>query len=182
MCCGRTTWRAHRLTGHRAVFGSAPAAHAAAGWQTNAHMLQLVQDFQFSYTSDTRGRAPFWPAIGVTRSRCIEIPTTLPTFDELIGANGVTERTIADAIFAASQEPAAPGHVFTLHAELEGQKLAGEFARLLTRWREMNIALVSMNTFAAAIDRAIVPTAAIVYGEVPGRSGQLAVQGLDRAA
>jgi peptidoglycan/xylan/chitin deacetylase (PgdA/CDA1 family) len=160
----------------RAVFGAAPASHAAAGWQSNVHMLPLATEFGFTYTSDSRGFAPYWPTRGKVVGACLEIPTTLPTFDELIGSEDVTANNVADAVFAASRRSAPMGHVFTLHAELEGQKLKSEFERLLIRWREAGVALISMRDFAARIDRAAVRPAAMIFAEVPGRSGTLATE------
>ena len=55
------------------------------------------------------------------------MPTTLPTFDELLGRDGVDESNIADAVFGLSRGAAAPEtvlQVFTLHAELEGDAAA----------------------------------------------------------
>ncbi|MDO8412871.1 MAG: polysaccharide deacetylase family protein, partial [Gallionellaceae bacterium] len=43
------------------IFGVAPRAHAAAGWQMNRHALRLMQGFGFDYSSDTRGTHPFTP-------------------------------------------------------------------------------------------------------------------------
>ncbi len=43
------------------IFGEAPKAHAAAGWQMNRHALRLTQRLGFDYSSDTRGTHPFIP-------------------------------------------------------------------------------------------------------------------------
>ncbi len=49
------------------VFGFAPQSHAAAGWQINAHGLELEQEYGLRYASDTRGGPPFFPAAGARR-------------------------------------------------------------------------------------------------------------------
>src|ERR1700684_2459389 len=106
------------------VFGFFPKSHAAAGWQINAHALELEREYGLRYASDTRGQTPFWPMLAGRRSSCLQLPTTLPTFDELLGREGIEESTIADAVYRLSERNAATSRsslqVFTLHAELEG--------------------------------------------------------------
>ena len=59
-----------------------------------------------------------------SRSAARNFPTTLPTLDELIGVDGITEDNVAAHLLERTREPAPAGHVFTLHAELEGMQLA----------------------------------------------------------
>src|SRR5260221_6368305 len=105
------------------VFGFLPQSHAAAGWQINAHGLALEQEYGLCYASDTRGGPPFFPVLAQGISTCPQLPTTLPTFDEILGLDGVDESTIADAVFrlsaaAAAADGAPDDHlqVVTLHA------------------------------------------------------------------
>src|SRR5882724_4750365 len=114
------------------VFGFAPQSHAAAGWQINAYGLELEREYGLRYASDTRGGAPFFPVLAQGISTCPQLPTTLPTFDEILGVDGVDESTIADAVFrlsaaAADAQPSDDLQVFTLHAELEGMRLLDAF-------------------------------------------------------
>jgi len=60
-----------------------------------------------AFASDTRGQTPFWPMLEGTRSSCPQLPTTLPTFDELLGREGIDESTIADAVYRLSEKHAA---------------------------------------------------------------------------
>src|SRR5205085_4956105 len=110
-----------------------PTVHGAAGWQMNAHAYRLTQSMGFRYASDTRGTHPFIPVIRAEIVDCPQFPTTLPTLDELIGLDGVTEATVADALLARTAADRRD-HVFTLHAELEGMKLAKTFEALLAGW------------------------------------------------
>jgi len=89
------------------VFGCLPQSHAAAGWQINAHGLELEQEYGLKYASDTRGGAPFLPLLGRASSTCPQLPTTLPTFDEILGVEGVDEATLAQAVFRLSAAAAA---------------------------------------------------------------------------
>ncbi len=56
----------------------------------NEAALALEEQLGFSYASDTRGEAPFMPMISGRRGRVPQLPTTLPTLDELIGLDGLT--------------------------------------------------------------------------------------------
>ena len=104
------------------MFGFLPQSHAAAGWQINAHGLELEQEYGLRYASDTRGGPPFLPVLAQGISTCPQLPTTLPTFDEILGRDGVDESTIAQYVFQLSAVAAeVPDNLqaFTLHAELE---------------------------------------------------------------
>jgi undecaprenyl phosphate-alpha-L-ara4FN deformylase len=163
----------------REVFGTKPQVHGAAGWQMNETALELEQELGFVYASDTRGELPFVPLLSTQsprRSSCPQLPTTLPTLDELIGVDGVTVDNVHQALLARTRSARA-GHVFTLHAELEGMKLLPVFRRLIEGWHAQGYQLVSMRTLFAQLDVAGLPSGRVQSGSVPGRSGLLAVQG-----
>ena len=82
---------------------------------------------------------------------------------------------MAEAILERTKAPR--DHVFTLHAELEGMKLAPVFERLLAGWKEQGYDIVAMRDLVAATELAALPLHAVGDGEIPGRSGTLAVQG-----
>jgi peptidoglycan/xylan/chitin deacetylase (PgdA/CDA1 family) len=160
------------------VFGEPARVHGAAGWQMNAQALRLTQRLGFSHASDTRGSHPFMPVQNGEIVLCPQLPTTLPTLDELIGIDGTTEDNVHEKLLAlTAQRPAHGSHVYTLHAELEGMKLMPAFERLLTAWREQGYELVSLRDLAAALDRATLPRHEVVRGEIAGRSGTLMLQG-----
>jgi undecaprenyl phosphate-alpha-L-ara4FN deformylase len=156
------------------VFGAAPQVHGAAGWQMNEAALALEEELGFRYASDTRGQAPFVPLLGGRRSRCPQLPTTLPTLDELIGIDGIGPGNVHEALLARTATPAAH-QVFTLHAELEGMRLLPVLRRLLAGWRAQGYELVSMRTLFTGLDIGAMRAAAVRAGSVPGRSGELAV-------
>jgi undecaprenyl phosphate-alpha-L-ara4FN deformylase len=164
------------------VFGSLPQSHAAAGWQINAHGLELEGEYGLRYASDTRGGTAFFPQLKSGPSRCPQIPTSLPTFDELLGRDGIDESSVADAVFRLSTLAPEPLQVFTLHAELEGMLLRDGFESLLVKWRDAGATITRMATIHALATRRPLPTRAVIMGEVPGRSGSLAVQAPGAAA
>jgi peptidoglycan/xylan/chitin deacetylase (PgdA/CDA1 family) len=167
------------------VFGFYPNSHAAAGWQMNTHGLELEREFALKFASDCRGRTPFWPALPHGGHSCLQLPTTLPTFDELLGRDGIDEHNIAETLWRRSAESApASGnlHVFTLHAELEGMRLLPAFDALLSKWRAAGASLKPMAEIHALSLSQALPEQPLLAGEVEGRSGLLAVQGPAAAA
>ncbi|MBI4757101.1 MAG: 4-deoxy-4-formamido-L-arabinose-phosphoundecaprenol deformylase [Betaproteobacteria bacterium] len=162
------------------IFGEAPLTHGAAGWQMNPQALRLTQRLGFDYCSDTRGSHPFIPVCNAEIVACPQVPTTLPTLDELIGLDGTTVDNAHERLLALTQAaPAHGGHVFTLHAELEGMKLAPVFERLLAGWREQGYELCSTRRLLQGAKGTSLPRCEVVRREVPGRSGTLMCQGAE---
>jgi hypothetical protein len=105
----------------------------------------------------------------------VQMPTTLPTLDEVLGVDGVDPGNVAAHILARTAADPRD-QVFTLHAELEGQKLAPAFAQLLAGWQAQGHALVAMADYHATLDRSALPSYSVTWGEIPGRAGELIVQ------
>jgi len=159
------------------VFGMPPKTHGAAGWQMNRSAYRLEQRLGFDYASDGRGSHPFMPVIEGEPIRCPQIPTTLPTLDELLGVDGVDESNVAQHLLRLTGRPSRHPHVFTLHAELEGNKLLPVFESLLDGWREQGYQFVSTRTLFNQLELSTLPWHEVLMEEIPGRSGLLAVQG-----
>ena len=175
------------MNAFKQIFGDFPASHAAAGWQINESALELECEFNLQYASDTRGTTPFFPQLVKGSSPCPQLPTTLPTFDELLGRGGVTEVTIASELFKLSEKSSMTSagqnlHVFTLHAELEGMLLLDSFESLLLKWKSAGATVARMATLHRLTQQRALPKQRIVRGEVAGRSGLLAVQSSGHAA
>ena len=157
------------------LFGESARVHGAAGWQMNIHALRALDNLGFAYASDTRGTHPYLAESGGESFACPQLPTTLPTLDELIGANGLNSSNVGAHILALTERPLP--HVYTAHAELEGGKLIDAFDALLLGWKAQGYELVSLGTFMAGLNRHALPRHSIVAGTLPGRSGTLAMQG-----
>jgi peptidoglycan/xylan/chitin deacetylase (PgdA/CDA1 family) len=171
------------------IFGTQAATHGAAGWQMNPDAFAELDELDILYSSDGRARlnedgslldpasGPYRLRSGTTIMRCYQMPTTLPTLDELLGRTiagvEINLNNIADHILTLTKQPR--DHVFTLHAELEGQKLAPIFERLLDGWKAQGYALSSMADYAKSIDALTLPIHALQWGELPGRSGELII-------
>jgi peptidoglycan/xylan/chitin deacetylase (PgdA/CDA1 family) len=168
----------------REIFGVAPRTHGAAGWQMNDAAYALEREFGFDYASDGRGTHPFLPVDAHGRPLGVpQLPSTLPTLDELIGLDGLTPANVHEHLLALTAAPPAHGahrahgHVYTLHAELEGLRLMDTFERLLAGWRAQGYELVSTKALFSSLQVAALPAHHVGEGQVPGRSGTVAVQG-----
>lgn len=162
----------------REIFDASPRVHGAAGWQMNDAAWPLERELGFEYASDTRGTHPFRPVDAAGRDIGVpQLPTTLPTLDELIGLHGTTERNADARLLALTARPSPDVHVYTLHAEIEGGQLHDVFERLLRGWRAQGWCLVGLDGLASSLDAAALPAHRVAVGTIGGRSGTLAVQG-----
>lgn len=159
------------------IFGSAPLAAAAAGWQADAHSLAVYDEAGLMYGSDARGTSPFFPSVAGERFRTLQIPTTLPTLDELLGRPGFPDDQLLAHYFSLLRRNTV--NVLTVHAEIEGMARREWFRELLVRAGSMRVQFVTLLTVAEEILNAGVgaPVCELAFGEVDGRSGTLAVQG-----
>ncbi|MGQ0653447.1 MAG: 4-deoxy-4-formamido-L-arabinose-phosphoundecaprenol deformylase [Betaproteobacteria bacterium] len=154
----------------RELFGEEARTWGAAGWQTSRYAA-WIEELRCDYASDTRGRGPFLPLWNGVRIGCPQLPTTLPTLDELIGR-------VEDPVACVLNETGTgTDHVFTAHAEIEGGRLIGELERLLEGWKRHGYRIVSTRSLYESLEVERLPRCEVVYGEVPGRSGTLALQG-----
>jgi len=158
------------------VFAQRPLVHGAAGWQVNEYVPALEQQLGFRYASDTRGVCPFVPVVNGAEVAVPQLPTTLPTLDELIGRPDLEGVDPVDHLLALTAQGEPRDHVFTLHAELEGGAYLQAFERLLRTWRARGVQLTDLATYAGMLDINKLPRCRIVEGSVPGRSGLLALQ------
>ena len=157
------------------IFERAPTVHGAAGWQISPVVPALEQAMGFRYASDVRGKEPFIPVIAGVEVPVPQLPTTLPTLDELIGRTDLPQTDPVDHLLGLTNKTDRD-HVFTLHAELEGGKYLPSLERLLRGWRDRGTELEDLAGTAARLDVASLPRCGIVMREVPGRSGTLACQ------
>jgi len=157
------------------VFDRYPRVHGAAGWQVNRFVPQLQKELGFEYASDSRGFGPFLPVVGGRPVEVPQLPTTLPTLDELIGRPDLAGADPIDHLLRITGESEGD-HVYTLHAELEGGLYADGFERLLRAWRSGGTQLLDLASYAATLDFKSLPRHVMKEGSVAGRSGTLACQ------
>jgi hypothetical protein len=116
---------------------------------------------------------PYRPSVDGRTLAHVQLPTTLPTLDELIGNDGIDEQNVAKALLARTDGDV--DQVFTLHAELEGGLLLPAFESLLSGWQAQGHELVSLATLRSHVRQESLPIVPLTWGTVPGRSGSLIV-------
>ena len=154
------------IMGHRAETTAAP------GWTVSADSLEAQDAMGLSYCSDGRGTHPFYPVMEGRRFRTLQVPTTLPTADELLGGNGITPENIHDYYLAQVKDGL---NVLTIHAELEGGAIRSSFVRLLERFAAEGIRCITLGEAARRVANA--PACRLFMGELAGRAGKVAIQG-----
>lgn len=155
------------------ISGARPTSYAAPGWQENAASREALDELGLVYTSDSRGRAPFYPRVGGHASHTIDLPTTLPTMDEVYGADGANDETIPARWVDAMHDGL---NVLTIHAEMEGLSKLGVLERTLDLAKERGAEFITLRE-AASTYRTGAPTCELSDGTLPGRAGTLALQG-----
>lgn len=158
------------------IFGEPAQAHAAAGWRMNRHALRLTQRLGYCYASDCRGKFPFIPVIDGELVHCPQLPTTLPTLDELL-LPGAASADHAIAQILAESEGGSDDHVFTLRAELEGMKWSVAFEHLLVEWKRRGYQLIALRELLGSRNLVTLPRHCVAFAAVRGRLGPRLLQG-----
>lgn len=157
------------------IFGIPSKSFASACHQLNRHALRLIQRFGFNYTSDTRGSYPFIPTWNAEIIACPQLPTTLPTLDELINRDGITLDNVVEHVLQLTKNPLPTGHVFNLNAEFEGGKWLPVFEQLLEGWKAQGYDIVSLRLYAKDLPASL-PRHEIAMRAIEGSIGKQAVQ------
>ncbi|MGD9948584.1 MAG: polysaccharide deacetylase family protein [Desulfobulbus sp.] len=153
------------------ILGKGPECFAAPAWQVTPAALAVLEQFAFRFQSDCRGRGPFQPVIQGRQYRHVQVPTTLPTYDELIGVacspEGYNEHLLALI---------RPDHcnVLTIHAEVEGGACLAQFEDFLNKARERSVVFEPLGETLSRTDK--IAEAGMVQKTVTGRDGWLACE------
>jgi peptidoglycan/xylan/chitin deacetylase (PgdA/CDA1 family) len=183
------------------IFGEPARFQAAPGWSATPLSVEVQEAHGLVATSDTRGGEPFFPirADG-TPSKVLEIPSTLPTLDELLavplpGAGSQVERACKFLRREVSEGLAAGGdgaplsasvcHVHSIHTEIEGGAVfTAPFADLLAAWKSDDVnfltfeelcrTLLSAETPARSERVPRIPVKRLSFTTLPGRATPVA--------
>ncbi|KRT54884.1 polysaccharide deacetylase family protein [endosymbiont of Ridgeia piscesae] len=162
----------------RDITGEAAQISAAPGWQLNPHLLAWQAGQGLRFASDTRGRSAFLPVLQGVESGVVQLPTTLPTADELIGQPGISLDNLHEFIFSESRHLLPNGHIYSLRAECEGLSQLSLMEKLLVMWKGSSDEPLTLGELYDALDLEKLPRHQVGWGEVTGRPGYLAMQSL----
>ncbi|MDB6094316.1 MAG: polysaccharide deacetylase [Verrucomicrobia bacterium] len=156
------------------IFGHEAKTAGAAGWQSNARSRQAYDEAELLYASDTRGGPAFFPRVDGTAFKTLEIPSTLPTFDELMGRPEYPDDRIVPHFMSLLRADQA--NVFTLHAEIEGMGRRNLFRDLLAACVRAGVEFIRMDDLAKELlaNRDAIPVRDQVMRAIEGRSGLVA--------
>ncbi|OGR57150.1 MAG: hypothetical protein A3I11_01960 [Elusimicrobia bacterium RIFCSPLOWO2_02_FULL_39_32] len=167
------------VAGFEKVMGRKPKGFAAPAWLCTPFSLKMVDEFQFSYASDTRlGKFPFYPIMDGQEFKTLQIPSTLPTADELLGSDNITQDNLGDHLFEIMKEVQLEFHVHTVHAEVEGMAILESFGRWLQKLRKENVDFIPCEKIKELLihEPQKIPRSEIILKEIPGRSGVVSCQ------
>ncbi|MBI2438372.1 MAG: 4-deoxy-4-formamido-L-arabinose-phosphoundecaprenol deformylase [Lentisphaerae bacterium] len=154
------------------IVGAPPVCSAAPAWRCTAAVLRAKEYFPFTFNSDCRGRTIFRPVLNGVPLNQPQVPVTLPTYDEIIGRNGVDAERYND--FLLEQIRPEGLNVLTIHAEVEGIACSGLFERFVQKARSLGHEFAPLGALLA--NSSGIPAGSIVAGSVPGRDGWVSVQ------
>jgi peptidoglycan/xylan/chitin deacetylase (PgdA/CDA1 family) len=158
------------------IFGAPALTHGAPGWRMNRFAFRYSQRLGYRHCSDTRGAGPFMPVVNGEIVACPQLPTTLPTLDELL-AGGLNPDEAVRRLLELSRKPPRDGHVYTLRAEVEGTLFEPALRALLEGWRGLGHEPVSLREYATGLDLAHLPRCVIVEQAVTGLARTAATAG-----
>ena len=150
--------------------GSRPESYAAPGWQVSEASLSVLDNLGLKYASDTRGHSPFLPEYDGRKFKTLQIPTTLPTMDEMSGLPGIDDGSLPDLWIRGL---IYDWNVLTIHAEMEGISKLETFDKFLKLARDSGVTFVTLRETA---ERAAKPGGEIISGVLPGRAATVAMQ------
>ncbi len=153
--------------------GRQPRCCAAPAWKVTAASLAMQDEYAFDHCSDSRGSFPFMPRMNGRVFKTPQIPTTLPTMDEIYGAPGIDDGTVNDHYL----ELITPGqNVHTIHAEMEGRSKIHLLEDLIGRCLDAGISFRTVGESLSGTEAVNLPVCGIQNIEIPGRAGAVAAQ------
>jgi len=156
------------------ALGIVPQCAASPGWRTTDAVLKARAVENNVFNSDCRGEGVFMPVVAGDVLQPPQVPVNLPTYDEVVGRDDITEANYND--FILKQLTPRGYNVLTVHAEVEGIRASSMFEEFLDRSREAAFDMVPLSALIPS-DIENLPTAAVVRRQFPGREGWLAFRG-----
>jgi undecaprenyl phosphate-alpha-L-ara4FN deformylase len=154
------------------ILGHPPTCSAVPAWKCNDLVLAEKGRFPFRYNSDCRGQTLFRPMVENAELPQPQVPVTLPTYDEIVGRDGVSNSNYNDYLLSLLRPDKL--NVLTIHAEVEGIVCATMFEDFLSKAVSKEAAFVPLGRLVD--ETSGIGRSAIVPQETPGREGRMACQ------
>ena len=161
---------------YEGILGQKARSFAAPGWIINPHALRFFENNDFLYSSDTRGSSPFYPVMGGSQFNIIQIPTTLPTLDEVVGLAGHEPISLARYFVDLLSEGL---NILTVHTELEGNRWTGFLEAFIAQTIDRGFTYARLVDIAKmSREKDVLPRCNVYFGQVDGRAGDVSCQKL----
>jgi peptidoglycan/xylan/chitin deacetylase (PgdA/CDA1 family) len=130
------------------IFRFKAHSSAAPGWHVTPSYLLIQDSYQLLYTSNTRLGSPYFPMSENYKYKTLEIPTTLPTWDEMLGSPEFKDKGALIDFYGKS---VVGTEVHTIHTEVEGTAHLPLFEQQLERWVSEGVQFLTLETLAKEI-------------------------------
>lgn len=167
-----SNWFASAHEAFQTVFGEPAKGAVSPAWRCNDTTLELQEAYGLDYAGDCRGTQAFYPIVKGQTLKTLQVPTTLPTLDELLGLDGRTSESVNQELFGLIREDAL--NVYALHTEAEGGCLHGVFDAFLQGLRDRDVLTRTHADWVPELKAAQPPACAITRRDIPGRPGWVA--------
>jgi undecaprenyl phosphate-alpha-L-ara4FN deformylase len=159
--------RAHEA--FSSVFGEQARGAVSPAWRSNDNTLEIQESFHLDYAGDCRGFEPFYPIVKGRTLSTLQIPTTLPTLDELLGLDGLGPDAVNAKLFDLIREDAL--NVYALHTEVEGGALHETFDAFLGGLKDREVRARTHADWLPELKAANPSSHGMGRTELPGRPG-----------
>jgi undecaprenyl phosphate-alpha-L-ara4FN deformylase len=155
----------------KSIIDREPDSFAAPSWKITQKALYALDQFPFRYESDCRGYSLFHPVMNRHSFNHVQVPVTLPTYDEVIGRE-CTDDTYNGYLLNMIKYDSL--NVLTIHAEAEGINCLPLFEAFLDMAQQQEIIFVPLGDFLTGAENT--DNAAIKQCVTAGRDGWISCQ------
>lgn len=150
------------------IIGQPVNSFAAPGWQCSPASLAYHDERGLLYASDTRGGGgPFYLRLGETVFKTPQLPTNLPTLDEMWG---LTARSQTEVVQQWLRLLDPQVNVLTIHTEMEGMALPELLPQFAHEAQQGGAVFSPLRDLVTTTD---LPVRTVADGRLPGRAGKV---------
>jgi len=151
------------------VFLTKAKGAVSPAWRCNDNTLEIQEQYRLDYSGDCRGFEAFYPIVNNRILSTLQVPTTLPTVDELLGRNGMEPESVNAHILNLIRDDVL--NVYALHTEVEGGALKDAFAVFLQGLKDNQIRIRTIADWVPELKAADPPSRVVTRCEIEGRAG-----------